>query len=94
MEFGLNEQEKMLQRGARDFAAKSIRPHAGEIDKQNRFPVEIVAEMAVLGYKGLPFPAAYGGGEIRIDDELIRKDGVFVHPSFAGLNPENLVAKK
>jgi alkylation response protein AidB-like acyl-CoA dehydrogenase len=62
MDFGLNEQEKMLQSGARDFAAKSIRPHAGEIDKGNRFPAEIVREMAALGYKGLPFPAAYGGG--------------------------------
>lgn len=35
----------------------------------------------------------YGGGEIWIDGELIRKDGVFVHPSFKGLNPENLRAK-
>jgi aminopeptidase len=34
----------------------------------------------------------YGGGEIRIDGELIRKDGVFVHPAFVGLNPENLIA--
>lgn len=35
----------------------------------------------------------YGGGEIWIDDQLIRKDGVFVHDSFKGLNPENLIAK-
>lgn len=35
----------------------------------------------------------YGGGEIWIDDQLIRKDGRFVHKSFEGLNPENLVAK-
>ncbi len=32
----------------------------------------------------------YGGGQIEIDGELIRKDGLFVHPSFVGLNPENL----
>jgi aminopeptidase len=32
----------------------------------------------------------YGGGEIRIDGELIRKDGLFVHPAFSALNPENL----
>ena len=32
----------------------------------------------------------YGGGEIWIDGELIRKDGVFVHEAFIGLNPENL----
>ena len=31
-----------------------------------------------------------GGGEIYFDDKLIRKDGHFVHPAFAGLNPENL----
>ncbi len=35
----------------------------------------------------------YGGGEITIDGELIRKDGRFVHPAFEGLNPENLVAE-
>lgn len=31
-----------------------------------------------------------GGGEIYFDDVLIRKDGVFVHDAFKGLNPENL----
>lgn len=28
----------------------------------------------------------FGGGEIRIDGSLVRKDGVFVHPAFADLN--------
>ena len=32
----------------------------------------------------------WGGGEIWFDDVLIRKDGVFVLPELAGLNPENL----
>ncbi len=31
-----------------------------------------------------------GGGEIWMDGKLIRKNGVFVHPAFKGLNPENL----
>lgn len=30
----------------------------------------------------------YGGGEIRFDDRLIRKDGLFVVPELAGLNPD------
>jgi aminopeptidase len=34
-----------------------------------------------------------GGGEIYFDDVLIRKDGVFVHPDFVGLNPDNLRKK-
>ncbi|MBE6883591.1 MAG: aminopeptidase [Ruminococcaceae bacterium] len=33
----------------------------------------------------------YGGGEIWFDDVLIRKDGRFVLPELAGLNPENLM---
>jgi aminopeptidase len=32
----------------------------------------------------------YGGGEIWIDDSLIRKDGLFVMPELEPLNPENL----
>ena len=32
----------------------------------------------------------YGGGEIWFDDQLIRKDGMFVPEELKGLNPENL----
>lgn len=32
----------------------------------------------------------YGGGEIYLDDVLVRKDGRFVLPELQGLNPENL----
>ncbi len=35
--------------------------------------------------------AEYGGGEIWFDDELIRKDGLFVPDYLQPLNPENLV---
>ena len=33
---------------------------------------------------------AHGGGEIRLDGELIRKDGLFVPDDLTPLNPENL----
>lgn len=33
---------------------------------------------------------AKGGGEIRFDGKLIRKDGLFVLPELEGLNPDNL----
>ena len=36
--------------------------------------------------------ADYGGGELSIDDRLIRKDGLFVVPELMQLNPENLIA--
>lgn len=34
---------------------------------------------------------AFGGGEIRFDGTLIRKDGKFVHPALTELNPENFM---
>lgn len=33
----------------------------------------------------------YGGGEVYFDDVLIRKDGLFVIPELAGLNPDRLI---
>lgn len=33
----------------------------------------------------------HGGGEVYFDDRLVRKNGRFVLPELAGLNPENLV---
>lgn len=35
----------------------------------------------------------YGGGEIRFDGKLVRKDGLFVLPELGGLNPERLGAR-
>lgn len=35
----------------------------------------------------------YGGGEIWLDDVLIRKDGLFVLPQLADLNPDRLLKK-
>jgi aminopeptidase len=34
----------------------------------------------------------YGGGEIHFDDQLVRKDGLFVRKELTGLNPEHLVS--
>jgi aminopeptidase len=34
----------------------------------------------------------YGGGEIYFDDQLVRKDGLFVRKELIGLNPEYLVS--
>jgi acyl-CoA dehydrogenase len=60
MDFNLNEQEKMLQTAARDFATKSILDRATEIDQGN-FPRDIMQELGRLGYAGLPFSPQYGG---------------------------------
>src|SRR5919112_4257162 len=46
---------------ARDFAQGEIRPRAAELDREQKFPYDIVAEMAGLGFMGLTLPEEYGG---------------------------------
>ena len=61
MDFTLNEQEKMIQSMARDFAQRSVKPVAIEIDRKCEFPFELAKEMGSMGYFGLPYPPHYGG---------------------------------
>jgi butyryl-CoA dehydrogenase len=62
MDFNLREHEKMLQRAARDFADREVRPQAAEIDIKCEFPFDVVNKIAQMGYFGLQYPSDYGGG--------------------------------
>jgi alkylation response protein AidB-like acyl-CoA dehydrogenase len=61
MNFNLSEQQKMLQKAAKDFAVRSIKPRAAEIDASGKFPFELAKEIGERGYQGLPYPTEYGG---------------------------------
>ena len=45
----------------RDFAENTVKPIAADLDKEERFPEETVAQMGELGMLGIPFPEEYGG---------------------------------
>ena len=62
MDFNLSEQQKMLQGMAREFAIKSVKPRAAEIDSTGQFPFDLAQEIGQRGYHGLPYPAKCGGG--------------------------------
>ena len=49
MDFNFNEQEKMLQSMAKEFATKSVEPRAAEIDRTDKFPFDLADEMGKLG---------------------------------------------
>jgi alkylation response protein AidB-like acyl-CoA dehydrogenase len=63
MDFNLSEQQKMLQRVAKEFATNSVEPRATEIDSAGQFPFDLAREIGKRGYQGLPYPAKYGGSE-------------------------------
>ena len=62
MDFGLTDEQRLLRDTVREFARSDIAPVAEELDREKRFPYEIVAQMGKLGLMGIPFPEEYGGG--------------------------------
>jgi butyryl-CoA dehydrogenase len=61
MDFDLTEEQRLVRDTARDFATREVAPKAAEIDKSGRWPAEIVAKMAELGFLGVAVPNEYGG---------------------------------
>ncbi len=45
----------------RKFAREEVAPKANELDRQEKFPVEMVQRMSELGLMGIPYPKEYGG---------------------------------
>src|ERR671933_1796146 len=62
MEFELTDEQREVRRLVRDFADGEVRPVAEELDRDKRFPYEIVAKLGELGLMGIPYPEEYGGG--------------------------------
>ncbi len=81
MDFDLPEDLVALRDVVRDFAAREIRPHAREWDRDQHLPDEVVRELGALGVLGLRVPAEYGGGGLGflanavVMEELARQDG-------------------
>jgi short-chain 2-methylacyl-CoA dehydrogenase len=61
MHFDLDDDTELLRRTVRDFAEQEVAPVAEELDRDKRFPYEIVARMGELGWMGIPFPEEVGG---------------------------------
>jgi alkylation response protein AidB-like acyl-CoA dehydrogenase len=59
--FDLAEEHELVRRTVRDFAEQRIAPVAEELDREERFPYDIVGELAELGLMGMPIPEEYGG---------------------------------
>lgn len=61
MDFGLTEDQKMIQQMAKDFAEKEIRPYLMDWDESQEFPVATLRKMGEQGLMGMLVPTQYGG---------------------------------
>jgi alkylation response protein AidB-like acyl-CoA dehydrogenase len=62
VDFDLTDEQAAIQRLARDFARNEVAPVAEELDREKRFPYELIAQLGKLGLMGIPYPESYGGG--------------------------------
>ncbi|WP_088226772.1 acyl-CoA dehydrogenase family protein [Desulfosporosinus sp. FKB] len=61
MDFGLTEEQRMVQEMARDFAEKEIVPNVEEDEENHYYRREILTKMGELGLLGWSIPEEYGG---------------------------------
>jgi len=61
VDLDLSQEHELVRDTVRDFARERVAPVAEELDRESRFPYELVAELAELGLMGMPIPEEYGG---------------------------------
>jgi short-chain 2-methylacyl-CoA dehydrogenase len=59
--FDLSPEHELVRRTVREFAESKVAPVAAELDREHRFPYDLVADLAELGLMGMPIPEEYGG---------------------------------
>lgn len=69
--FDLTEEQKMLQKMARDFTAKEIIPVAEEYDEHATFPQDIYDKAREIGLANMNVPEEYGGMGASMMEEVI-----------------------
>lgn len=61
MEFGLTEEQKLIQQTAREFADEKLAPLAAEYDRTEEFTAPQAKMLAEMGFLGMMVPEEYGG---------------------------------
>jgi len=61
MDFKLTEEQQMMRDMFRDFAEQKVKPLAAEIDESERFPEEMIPQLAEVGLLGIPIAEEFGG---------------------------------
>jgi short-chain 2-methylacyl-CoA dehydrogenase len=61
VDLDLSHEHELVRDTVREFAREKVAPLAEELDREHRFPYELVAELAELGLMGMTISEEYGG---------------------------------
>ena len=61
MDFELTDEQQLTREAVREFADAELVPIAAELDRDHRFPHEILPKLAELNLMGMPYPEKVGG---------------------------------
>ena len=99
IDLSLTDENRLVARAARDFAAAEIEPHIRQWDAGHEVHREVLGRMGELGFLGAPIPERYGGAGMDyvslglLCEELERADTAFrvVMSVHVGLNSLTLL---
>lgn len=81
MFYKTTEEHEIFRKKIREFAENEVKSIAFLLDKENKFPIEVVNKLGTMGILGTPYPKEYGGAGLDIlsyaiaVEELSRVDG-------------------
>ncbi|RWZ58949.1 acyl-CoA dehydrogenase [Halobacillus fulvus] len=71
MEMHFTDEQEMMRKMVRDFAEKEVAPAVERMEREDRFPSELIPKMGELGLMGIPIPEKYGGAEMDYTSYII-----------------------
>ena len=61
MDYTLTNELQMLRKMYQEFVENEVKPLAGELEEEERFPMETIPKLAKYGFMGIPYETRYGG---------------------------------
>lgn len=71
MRLTFTEEQEMMRKMVREFAMNEVTPEVERMEKEERFPFELLEKMGEIGLMGITVPEAYGGSEMDFTSYII-----------------------
>jgi isovaleryl-CoA dehydrogenase len=81
----LGETAELLRETVRQFAAKELAPRAAEIDRENRFPMDLWPKLGALGLLGVTVDPRYGGAGMTYLEHVVAVEEISRASASVGL---------